>query len=490
MKVVKKSMSYLVLGFLPMGVNFFLSPLYSRILSPDQNALIGQAAVLQSFFIIFINLSIDSAFTRFYFDYYKEPEKLKQYMSTIIVFTFITAIILALIMHFFGNPLFSFIQKNTTFTYSKYGVWIFITSFSIIIQTIFLAYFRNSENVKGFAIVSLSCFFLSLIFTLIGIMYFKLGAYGSIIGRAVGFLLMGSLFLIIFFKKTNFCFKKIYLIESLKFALPLIPYLFLMALYSNIDRIMVEHYFSLTELGIYNFAFLISGAVSVFISSGSNVVSPMINKIWTETPEDTKSISKTFNWYHLICTGILTIGLAASVFFTEYFIAQKYQSLLNYIGPLFLAYIFRIYYIMYVDSLFYFKKTKWIFLITLLSFLIGLLSNLLLIPKLGIFGVAVSVIIINLMQAFGARLQIYLYKINYNFYSLRINHVYSFSIILVYFLSYIILSFYKQNLKYSNYIPLLITVIFMIIFLLKNHKKIMLFISPIVDSIKEKTFFK
>ena len=484
MKVLKNSISYLILGFLPMAVNFFLSPVYSRILSPEENALIGQAIVFQSFFIIFLNLSIDSAFTRFYFDYYKEPEKLNQYISTIIIFSLFTGTVLWIAMYFFGDYLFLLIQKNSTFTYSKYGIWIFLTSFSSIIQTIFLAYFRNKENVKSFAMISLSTFFLSIFCTLTGILFFKLGAYGSVVGRAIAYTLIGSIIVIVFFKKSGLYFNKLYLYDSLKYSLPIIPYLLLMALYANIDRIMVEQYFSLTDLGIYNFAFLLSGAVSVFISSGSNVVSPTVNKLWTENKNDYKSIADIFYWYHFICTSILTLGLAATVVFTELLIAKDYHTLLNYVGPLFLAYIFRIYYIMYIDSLFYFKKTKWIFVITLFSFLVGFMSNLILIPKLGILGVAISVAIINLMQACGARLQIYLYRISNKYYILRLNHVYSILIFLVYFLSYIFLKLNNFDLKYSNYFPFLVTVVFSSIFIIKNKHILSKYLEPIKNVLK------
>ena len=114
------------------------------------------------------------------------------------------------------------------------------------------------------------------------------------------------------------------------------------------------------------------------------------------------------------------------------------------------------------------------------------LSNFFLIPYMGILGVAVSVIIINLMQACGARIQMHIYKINRNFYLLRLNHIYSLCIIVAYFLAYTFLYFNKINLKYSNYFPLIITFVFAIILLIRNKAKFIIYLTPILEFLKLK----
>lgn len=470
MKILKISVIYVILGFLPMGINFLLSPLYSHILSPEQNAILGQAAIFQSLLFVFLSLSIDSAFSRFYFDYCKDEKKLMEYMSSIALFIIFVSVIVFACFVLFGDDIFYFAQKNDRFTYSEYGVWVFATTFSTVIQSLFLIYYRNRENVNGFAKISLSFFFLSLGGTLTGLLIFKAEAYGAIVGRSVTFLFLALVLLFLFFTKVGFFFRLSYLKESLRYSIPIIPYVVLMSLYSNVDRLMVERYFMLTDLGVYNFAFLMSGAVSVFITAGQNVVTPIIYKLWAEERPDHAQLTRIFKWYHFVCTGALCLGLALAVIFTELFIAKGYQSILNYIGPLFLAYIFRLYYIMYLDSLFFHKKTKWISLITLISFLMGLLSNVFLIPYFGILGVSISVMIINLAQAAGAYLQLNLYKLNADYYRMRINHVYTIASIIVYFAALIILRYNEADVSKANYFPLIVTMIFFTFYLYNNWK--------------------
>lgn len=470
-KILRSSFIYLALGFLPMGINFLLSPLYSHILTPEQNALLSQATIFQGFLGVFLSLSIDSAFSRFYFDFYKDEKKLREYMSSVIIFIVLLSSFVLVLLHLWGDPLFLVFQKNQVFTFHKYGIWVFYSTFCVIVQSIFLSYYRNKEKIMGFAIVSLSYFLLSVCGILIGLLYFEAGAYGSLVGRAVAYSALTIIVLTFFFRYAGFHLKIKYLKDSLRYSIPVIPYLLLMTLYGNIDRILIERYFSLGELGVYNFAFVISGAVSVLLSSGQNVISPMVYKLLSEDVVEEGKVRNAFKWFHFICLSLICLGLGLAVKFTEIFIAAQYQSILEYIGTLFLAYVFRAYYLIYVDSLFFYKKTRWIFLITLGSFMIGLASNLLLIPTLGILGVCISVMIINLTQAAGAYIQLILYKLNRNFYNLGFNHFFTVMIVGGYFLAMIVFIYSGIDTKYANYIPLIVAVLFSTFFIYRNRNK-------------------
>lgn len=472
-KTLTDSFIYVVLGFLPIAVNFLLAPLYSHYLLPDQNGILGQANMYQGFLAIFLGLSIDGAFTVFYFDYYKKPKILNAYISTLMAFLFLMGIAFTIILFFCGDFLLSFFQKNTVFTYSKYGIWIVILCLSTIIQSIFLSYHRNAQNVKKYAMVSLSYFFVSVAFILMGVVYFNAGAFGSVVGRSVGYLFVTLILLLFFYYKVPFFFKFKFLKTSLKYSVPLVPYLLLLTLHANIDRILVERNFTLHDLGIYNFAFLISGTVSVLIYAIHNTLNPSVYKLLHEDEEkNAPRVNQFFKIFQLVNLFIMCAGLAVVNPFVELFIDKNYHSILPYIGVLFLAYIFKVDYIIYATSLFFYRKTKWMFLITLTSFAIGLGSNFILIPIFGVFGVCLSVLVINFTQM----LVVYFLISKYNFhkkpyFNLKENHMFSAAILGVFFLLYYIFSFLHINLKYINYVPL-ISFLFLIPFSLPSTIKI------------------
>lgn len=472
-ELIKSSSIYVLLGFLPMGVNFLLTPLYSHLLLPEENALIGQSVIFQSFLGVLLNLSIDSAFSRFYFDYYKDEPVLKRYMSTVVSFIVILSAAVFAVFLFTGDSIFSFFQKNNTFSFHKYGIWVLLTTFCIVIQTIFLAYYRNAQKPFLFALVSLSFFFAGIALMLTGMIVFKAGALGSIAGRAIAYAAVTLVLLIVFYRHNKFDIDKKFLKESLRYSVPIIPYVILMNLYGNIDRILIERYFTLKELGVYNFAFLISGTVSVFVSSFQNAVGPVVYKVLAdEEPGYEGKVNSLFRGFHFINIAIMTLGLAAAVPFVKLFIAVEYHLILQYIGILFFAFIFRIYYLLYVDSLFFYKKTKWISIITFTSFVIGLSTNLVLIPLLGITGVCLSVLVINLVQAFGAFLQLKMYRLNLKIYKLPFNHLYAVAVLLAYFIP-LVLTRQQGNLSnVYNYLPLMVTIVFSILFYMNNKDQL------------------
>jgi len=469
-----------------MAVNLLLSPLYSHLLLPEQNAIIAKATIYQSFITIFISLSIDSAFSRFYFDFYKKKKLLNAYLSTIIIFIIITTLIVLIILLPFGDLIFNFLQHNGQFSFNKYGVWVLITSAFTVIQSLLLLYERNKENPISFSVISLMYFFFSLIFSLCSLIIFKMGAFGVIAGRAIAYGIITVTLVILFYKKHPFYFKPKFLKSSLAYSLPLVPYLILMVLYGNVDRIMVEKGFSSPQvLGIYTFAFSIAGAVSVILSSGQNVQMPMVYKLLADhSVENDKKINEIVKFFHFIMVSAITIGLAGAIIFINLTFAKEYRVIVEYIGMLFFAYIFRSYYILFADSLFYFKKTKWIFIITLISFLIGYVCMKLLIPIWGIPGVCAGVIIINFSQAASAIILIKALGINARFYKMSINHWYTFFVLVAYFLSRYLLVKAGLPIVYCNFFPAGVTILFSIYFFYKKRVAIKNILLPLVEKNK------
>lgn len=263
--LVKNSLIYVFLGFLPLAVNLLLAPVYSKYISPDEYGLVALATIFQGFLVVIISFGLDGAFSRLYFDYHEKDRLVKGLMSTTLLTIIGGSFFFWVVLYFSGDFVFDYFLNNKLFTYSKYGHIIFFTTFSTVIHSVFLSYYRNKENVLAYSLVSLSFFFTSVIGILIGIVYLRAEAMGNIAGRAVGTTLVATILLFIYFLRNKVQFKMEYLKSCLNYSLPLIPYLILLMAYNNIDKIMIERYFDLDTLGFYNFAFLVSSVISVFV---------------------------------------------------------------------------------------------------------------------------------------------------------------------------------------------------------------------------------
>ena len=469
--LLRNSLVYVILGFLPLAVNFLLAPVYSEYIPPDEYGLIALATIFQGFLTVFITYGLDGAFSRIFFDYHSEEREIAALMSTTLLTISAGALACFGVLYFAGDFLFSRVLQNSEFTYSKYGYIVFFTTYSTAVHAVFLSYYRNREEAFKFSLVSLSFFLTSIGGILIGIVYLRAEALGNIAGKAAGTTLVSVLLLLTYFLANGVKFRWEYLKISLKYSLPLMPYLLILMAYNNIDKFMIEQYFDLEALGLYNFAFLLASVLSVLIYAIFNAISPRIYKLLTEGGRnDIEEVKKLNLLFHLVVLGLITLGIAIVIPVLETVISQKYQSIRDYVGILIIVYVFQVYYVIYTIPLFFHKKTGSLPWISLIVLVVGIVSNIIFIPIFGIYGVCLSLFLTKMAQFFIAYAFVRRYSLDGDSYlQMNKNHITSAFIIFSYGIallaSYLISTF---PIAAANVIPLGILIISVLIFFRKD----------------------
>ena len=460
--LLKNSFLYVVLGFLPLATNVLLAPIYSRFISPGEFGIIALASIFQGFLAIFLTLGLEAGFSRIYFDYHKKEKLIHGLMSTTLLAIVASSFFFWGILYFSGDFLFRSLLQNDGFTFSVYGNLVFFICFSTAVQTVFLTYYRNKEQVWMYSLVSLVFFFASVFGILIGVVYLKAEAMGNIAGRAIGATIFSAILLVSYFVRQGVRLKTDYLKKSLVYSLPLVPYLLLLMAYNSVDKIMVEQYFELDVLGLYNFAFLLASVISVLIYAIFNAVSPQINKQLIEEKEQSFSEVRKINiLFHLLVLGVITLAIAVIVPVLKIFISEKYSSIQEYISILILVYVFQIYYVIYTVPLFFHNKTKILPWISLIILIAGVVFNLVFIPLFGIYGVCFALFFTKFSQFLAAYLFVRYYgytKLEYL--SLYKNHIVSFLIVVLFGIIFV-WNHVTQTFSASviNLVPLLVFII-------------------------------
>ena len=67
---------------LPMIIGFFLIPVYTRYLTPEDYGIVALAGPLSALIVILMRVGVPGAVTRFYYDY-KEGSELRNYITTV-----------------------------------------------------------------------------------------------------------------------------------------------------------------------------------------------------------------------------------------------------------------------------------------------------------------------------------------------------------------------------------------------------------------------
>lgn len=396
-RIVKNTFLYVFIGFLPVAANFFLAPLYTKYMLPEEYALVGMATLFQAFLTFFMSLSLDSAFSRFYFNYEKNKKLSDALLSTLLITATGVSLLTYLILYLLGDSFFSQLFSNPLFRFSNFGHWVAITTYCNVIYLFFIISYRNSDNLKGFITINLLFFFVPVAGTLGSLILLKSGALGAVIGRAAGSALVVMPLLFYFLLKSGALFKRKFLRPAFKYALPIVPYQFFFAGFLYLDRIFLLHYFNPHQFGVYNFAALLSSVIPVFLNAVTNATNPTIYRDLAST--DNYAKVRRYNFMILFASVLFVcLCVAGVVPALRIIISTEYADSYPYTGLLFLSYIPYIHYLTYSLPLFYSGKTKSFPVIAIISLGAGIAFNFAFIHVLGIWAVCLSLFLIRITQ--------------------------------------------------------------------------------------------
>ena len=390
-KIIKNASFYTIGNILPQTIGFFLLPFYTRYLTPADYGIISSLQVLTSILTIFFTLAIDRSIYRMYFDHKTEDEK-RDYLGTItIALLLVSSCVLALIFIFRGTVAQLY---NSILFYPYYAYAIFAAFFSIL-QVVPKIYFQVNEKAEKFVMISLAQFLLNAGFTLWFVVGRLEGAAGVLKGELVANIIIAPLIFYISYKTINFKFKSNIFLESLKFSLPLIPGLLSAFVLNLSDRIFIERYFTLAEVGLYSLSYKISGLIGVV--SGSLLLA--YSQVFFRNANSENQVAakqKIESYNHTFIIVIIITATAITLFSKEAIILlldHKYKESYKIIPILAVGHI-----IIQVTSLFNMmiyqsKKSVGLMAIGIFSAALSILLNFLLIPRYGSFGAAFTTVI-------------------------------------------------------------------------------------------------
>ncbi|TNE54220.1 MAG: lipopolysaccharide biosynthesis protein [Bacteroidetes bacterium] len=477
--VIKSSALYTILGFMPAAANFVMVPLLTEYLSTEEYGLLSVSSIFQSFIGVFMILGMDAALSRFYFRYYKKRKLLHALYSTGIIFILLLAVIIFLVLLLFGDFGLQLLFKNDRFHFFDYGLPSFFEAVPTVLYLIMLAYYRNEENVKMYALLSIMSLLAIVSGVLIGVVYLGMGAYGNILGKAVGMCLMTCIYLFFFYWKKPIIFRFKSLKPLLNYGLPFVPYFLLLFANSNLNKWIMEREFSLDELGQYNFAFQLASLCSVFTYAVYNAIGPRVYKLMSEDESGYKNesaIANLLKLFHIIVVFVVVSEIALIAPVTEFIVTNPdYLNILNFVNFLIVMWLVHMYYMLYSIPLMFFNKTKLLPVITLIGFIIGISANFALIPIWGIIGVCASAIIIKFTISiasywFGKQQKVF----HAEYYQLGKNHVLAIIVFASILVSYWLGTQLDKRWFYLiNMLPIVVFGIVFLLFFGKDFKTVL-----------------
>ena len=390
-KLIKNTSLYTLGNIIPQIAGFILLPLYTKYLSPTAYGIVNSLQVLTGLLAVFFTLAVDRAVYRLYFDHKTEKSK-KDYLGTITISLFFISTIILILIFLFKNPIGQIYKSIQFYPYYLYAI---LTAFFAVYSIIPKIYFQLNGKAGMFIMLSIGQFLLNTGFTIWYVIEKNQGAEGMLKAGMIANICITPLVAYISYKTINFSFKIDLLKDSLGFSIPMIPALLTSWILNISDRIFIERYFTLADVGVYSLGYKIAGLVSLFTAAFNQAFAPVFYKLANSEDQINakKQLYKYSNTYILV---ILLISFFIAFFSKEVILLMfniKFQEAYKIIPIITLAFL--ISQISGLFNLMIYQKKKVILLtfVGLISAGVNILLNFILIPVFGSYGAAYSTLI-------------------------------------------------------------------------------------------------
>lgn len=395
-KIIKSSLYYAAANMIPQAVAFLFLPIYSAYMSPSDFGILSAMETLTYMFAAVACLSIDQAAKRFYFDT-NELARQKLILSTLFTSTIIFSFAFVLFA-FLAKPLLQLVFSSIDFY--PYFVFCILTVSLNNLSLITTNYYQVSEQPQKYMYLKVLRLLSKVLITIVFVVVLLDGAKGQLKAELFSALLFLPVYILIAHRNFGWGFDYDILKSAVKFSWPFIPTLLVSWVLTFSDRVFIDIYVGLDELGIYSMSYKISMIVFVVSSSFVLAYTPIFYKLANESNQEaSKEIIFRYGWYAcLLFLFLVFIFLLFCKELVTLILDEKYLNTYPLIRVLLIGHFFSI--ITSITSGLYImqaKLTKLNMIIALKVALLNLFLNYLLIPDFGIYGAAFGTTLSNIM---------------------------------------------------------------------------------------------
>jgi O-antigen/teichoic acid export membrane protein len=410
----RNSLIYFLGGAVSSGGNVLLAPIYAKYMNPSEYGIVASVAMLSALMAAVLSFGFGGAVTRYYFELRDDDDEWKGMLGAVTAFTIVIGVLVALLFSTFLEHVWTALFPAVEFRpYAQLGVWI---GFVGALPTIPLAVLQAEGDALRYRSLTTASFALVVCFTIVFLVAMREGALGVLSAQLWAGLLMAIYYLYSIWKGTSLRLSLSHLGKALQFGLPITVYAILGITTEISSKYLVQYLAGLADLGVYSLALMYASILSLVASA--------INMAWVPifyeqglTPRGV-GLYRTFALHYLaaMCVLGLILSLFAEDVITAFVSATYHEAheiapllvLANFLGP--------VIWTVTVNPIFLAKKTSVLPWLTGVSSIFAIISSLYLIPRFGIAGASLALLIGNVVLVSSSfRVSQRLYPVAYEF---------------------------------------------------------------------------
>jgi O-antigen/teichoic acid export membrane protein len=384
-KLIKNTTIYAMGDIIPRLIGFISLPILTQYLSPTDYGIVNYVNTLNTFLLALGFLSLNTYFLVFYYRC-KSNEEQKRLLGNLSTFIILLNSLIVVFLLFFGKYLFDALGSNIDF-YPYIVIAVFINYFNLF-SILPSALFRVLEKPMPLTVLNISRGIVAFALTLILVIFYDYTALGVLYANLIVNFVFAFIFIYMIRNHIvwNLNFKKIK--EALAFSLPLVPGAIAYYLTTISDRILIDKYLSLSDLGIYGIAATIALILNIFSFGAYKAFEPYIFKNWGSDQFVSVFQHIRNNFVYVLLIGVLLLSIFAKEFFFLMTDEQFHEAYI-YVPMIIIGVYSSSIGLLYGTIITARERTKINSLIVIIGATISVTLNVLFLPRYGLFSAAI-----------------------------------------------------------------------------------------------------
>jgi O-antigen/teichoic acid export membrane protein len=400
----KSSLIYTLIGSLPYVSGFILLFWFTAWLTPAQFGVNALYLSLMYFVQIVSTAGWDLSVGVLHFDYRDDRTKLKEFLGTVFTGLIILGCASFILFSAGGFNLFRFtFSSGDLLELIPFGIF---TILSGILTGIFKTYsglLVAMQRPVPFFWLNLTSFLITITASLTLLYLFPFTLYGPVLGRLIPAVLTAGVSLLLLARQYGLNWRYEYLKKILSYSAPLLVYAVLTWVITYIDRFIILKFLAdPVMVGIYDFAVKLVLGIELIIAGLSNTITPKVFSAWKDQKvnESTQEINRYYNALTAVVLLLIPLFIILAPLIIPLLIKKPvYYQAFEFLPLLAAGYAARVWFYMLLAPVLFFKRTRALPGIFLISGIVQVVAGILLIRWLGVWGAVWTNLLVKLVQA-------------------------------------------------------------------------------------------
>lgn len=375
--------SYYGVGVIvPRAGELILIPIYWAVMSPADFGIIGFAQMIILVLSSLLNLGFFEAVQRLYHEW--SPEERPRYLAAIWACSTSLSLVTCALLGWFGERIFPLLLSQVAFDpYLRIAVW---SALFANLAMLPFGILRARAESKRYAKIAIVSFVTQACISLYLVVILDMRAEGYLLGSLAGNVMLAAYLTLITRSEMRFSMETRHLREPLRYSLPMVPTAIIDNVGSMFDRLFLDRYVSLSNIGLYNLGKQFGAAFNLFHIVMKNSWLPLVYRIVSVRADGPEVISRIAVYY----VAFLTIpALAVALLSKElivWFGGDTYRAVYGFVPYFVLMFYIQSLGMALGRGIDLSKRTSYNLLVSTVTLVAGFLLLWTLIPRYGVWG--------------------------------------------------------------------------------------------------------